>query len=56
MMIGGAFWTKFELSLNKIRKRILNNPAQRLAPPTAGQAKPAKISFSFDERAKNLFN
>jgi len=39
--------------LNKIRKRILNNPAQRLAPLTAGQVKPAKISFSFNGRAQS---
>ena len=31
--IGGVFWTKLELSLNKIHKRILNNPAQRFRPP-----------------------
>jgi len=32
------------------------NPAQRLAPLTAGQAKPAKISFSFNGRAQKIFS
>jgi hypothetical protein len=37
--ISGVFWTKLELSLNKIRLRILNNPAQRFRPQSrfAGQ-------------------
>ncbi|HRR05514.1 MAG TPA: hypothetical protein P5325_01785, partial [Candidatus Woesebacteria bacterium] len=34
----------------------MNNPAQRLAPLTAGQAKPAKISFSFKGRAQKIFS
>jgi len=33
VIIGGVFWTKLELSLNKIRLRILNNPAQRFRLP-----------------------
>ena len=33
VIIGGVFWMKLELSLNKIRLRILNNPAQRFRLP-----------------------
>lgn len=45
MITGGVFWTKSELSLNKIRLRILNNPTRRFRSPP--------LSFGGQQTGKN---